>query len=84
LQARRRRLKWPRSHGLTVSEIEQWKSDFITQGTESLRSHPRDLAAQQEAREQQLLAKIGDLTLSVDILKKAHRILGRDLPDGIS
>ncbi len=73
-----------RNHGLTVSEIEQWKSDFITQGTESLRSHPRDLAAQQEAREQQLLAKIGDLTLSVDILKKAHRILGKDLPDGIS
>jgi hypothetical protein len=48
-----------------------------------LRSHPRDLAAQ-EAREQQLLAKIGDLTLSVDILKKAHRILGKDLPEGIS
>ena len=73
-----------RSHGLTVSEVEQWKADFIAQGTESLRSHPRDQAAQQEAREQQLLAKIGDLTLSVDILKKAHRILGKDLPDGIS
>ena len=73
-----------RSHGLTLSEVEQWKTDFIAQGTESLRSHPRDQAAQCEAREQQLLAKVGDLALQVDILKKAHRILGKDLPDGIS
>jgi len=29
-----------------------------------------------------LLDKIGDLTISVDILKKAHRILGKNLPDG--
>lgn len=73
-----------RAHALTVGEIEQWKDDFLTQGTEALRSHPRDLAAQFEAREQQLLAKVGELTLAVDILKKAHRILGKDLPDGIS
>jgi transposase-like protein len=73
-----------RAHGLTVGEIEQWRDDFLSQGTEALRSHPRDLAAQFEAREQQLLAKVGELTLAVDILKKAHRILGKDLPDGIS
>lgn len=73
-----------RNHGLTVAEVEGWREEFIAQGTEALRSHPRDRAAQQEAREQQLLAKVGELTLHVDILKKAHRILGKDLPEGIS
>jgi len=38
-----------RQHGLTVAEIEQWKEDFLTQGTEALRSHPRDREAQWEA-----------------------------------
>ena len=73
-----------RAHGLTVAEVERWRDDFISQGSEALRSHPRDLATQFEAREQQLLAKVGELTLAVDILKKAHRILGKDLPEGIS
>lgn len=27
-----------RAHGLTVGEIEQWKNDFLTQGTEALGS----------------------------------------------
>ncbi len=72
-----------RQHALTLAEIEQWKDDFITQGTEALRSHPRDLAQQFEAREKTLLAKVGELTLHVDILKKAHRYQGKDLPEGI-
>lgn len=73
-----------RAQGLTVSEVEQWKQDFVQQGTESLRSHPRDREAQFEAEKKELLAKIGELSLSVDILKKAHHILGKDLPEGIS
>lgn len=73
-----------RQHALTLAEIEQWKDDFITQGTEALRSHPRDLAQQFEAREKTLLAKVGELTLHVDILKKVHRYQGKDLPEGIS
>jgi transposase-like protein len=73
-----------RQHGLTVQEIESWREDFITQGTEAMRSHPRDLQAQWEAKEKDLLAKVGELTLAVDILKKTHRILGKDLPEGFS
>jgi transposase-like protein len=73
-----------RQHGLTVAELEQWKDDFLTQGTEALRSHPRDREAQWEAEKQRLQAKVGELALEVDVLKKAHRILGKDLPDGIS
>lgn len=73
-----------RRHDLTVGEIERWRDDFITQGTEGLRSHPRDLAEQHEAERQKLLAKVGELTLHVDVLKKVHRLQGRDLPEGIS
>lgn len=73
-----------RQHGLTVAELEQWKDDFLSQGTEALRSHPRDREAQWEAEKTRLHAKIGELALEVDVLKKAHRILGKDLPDGIS
>jgi transposase-like protein len=72
-----------RQHALTLAEVEQWRDDFITQGTEALRSHPRDLAQQFEAREKTLLAKVGELILHVDILKKAHRHQGKDLPEGI-
>ena len=56
----------------------------LSQGTEALRSHPRDREAQWEAEKQRLHAKIGELALEVDVLKKVHRILGKDLPDGIS
>ena len=73
-----------RQHGLTVQELEQWRDDFIAQGTEALRSHPRDRQAQWEAREKQLLAKVGELTLDVEILTKTHRILGKELPEGYS
>jgi transposase-like protein len=73
-----------RQHGLTVAELEQWKDDFLSQGTEALRSHPRDREAQWEAEKQRLQAKVGELALEVDVLKKAHRILGKDLPEGIS
>ena len=73
-----------RQHGLTVQELESWKDDFITQGTEALRSHPRDIQAQWDVKEKDLLAKVGELTLAVDILKKTHRILGKDLPEGFS
>lgn len=73
-----------RQQGLTVQEVEQWRDDFITQGTEALRSHPRDRQAQWDAREKQLLAKVGELTLDVEILKKTHRILGKELPEGYS
>jgi len=52
-----------RTHDLTIGEIEQWKSDFIDMGTEALRSHPRDAEAKHKAKEKDLLAKIGDLTM---------------------
>lgn len=73
-----------RAQALTVAEVESWVRDFLDGGTEQLRSHPRDLQAQHEAQTRQLYAKIGEQSLEIDVLKKAHRILGKDLPEGIS
>jgi hypothetical protein len=38
-----------RSHDLTVAEVEQWLEDFVSMGTEDLRSHPRDAEARHKA-----------------------------------
>ncbi len=73
-----------RWHALTLAEVEQWKDDFITRGTEALRSHPRDLARQFEAREETLLAKVGELTLHVDILKNLIAIKARPCRKGFA
>ncbi len=47
-----------RSHDLTVAEVEQWLEDFVSMGTEALRSHPRDAEARHKAEKKELLAKI--------------------------
>ncbi len=73
-----------RTHDLTVGEIEQWKTDFLDGGTEQMRSHPRDAEAKFKAREKDLLAKIGDLTMQAEVLKMAREYLGKPLPDEIS
>ncbi len=70
-----------RTHDLTVGEVEQWVDDFVSMGTEALRSHPRDAEALHKAREKDLLAKIGDLTMQSEAYKIAHDILGKPLPD---
>lgn len=72
-----------RKHGnVTVGEIEGWVDRFLKGGEEHLRAHPRDLAAQFEAEKDKLHAKIGELTLINDALKKKNRILGIDDVDG--
>jgi len=43
-----------------------------------------NLEAQWDAERGQLHAKIGEQALHIDVLKKAHRIVGKDLPEGIS
>lgn len=73
-----------RSHDLTVREIEQWMDDFISSGTEALRSHPRDIEAKAKAREKDLLAKIGDLTMQMEVYKIVCEIQGKPLPDANS
>lgn len=70
-----------RSHDLTVAEVEQWMEDFVSMGTEALRSHPRDAEALHKAREKDLLAKIGDLTMEAEVYKVVCELQGKPLPD---
>lgn len=73
-----------RSHGLTVGEVEQWLEDFVSMGTEALRSHPRDAEARHKAEKKELLAKIGELTMEKEVWMIARDILGKPLPDASS
>jgi len=73
-----------RKHGLTVSEVEGWVDSFLQAGREQMRSRPRSKQEIWESEKKELYAKIGELKLEKDILKKVHRILGKDLPEGIS
>jgi|GEM_PF-2402204 hypothetical protein len=62
-----------RLHGLTVADVESWIERFMEGGREGLRAVPRDLEAKFEAERKDLLAKVGELTLQVDVLKKTSR-----------
>jgi len=73
-----------RRHGLTVAEVDGWREAGMRGMEDRLRSNPRDQEAAWEAEKKELYAKIGELTLEKEILKKTHRVLGKDLPDGIS
>ncbi len=73
-----------RTHDLTVAEVEQWMDDFVSMGTEALRSHPRDAEARHKAKEKELLAKIGELTMEKEVWKIAREHLGKPLPDANS
>ena len=59
-----------RQHDLTVAEVEAWVEKFLEAGREGLRAVPRDQDARFEAEKKDLLAKVGELTLQVDALKK--------------
>ena len=72
-----------RKHDLTVADVEGWVQRYLSAGEEAMRANPRDLEAQWDAERGQLHAKI-EQALHIDVLKEAHRIVGKDLPEGIS
>jgi transposase-like protein len=63
-----------RRHDLTVGEVESWVQTFLESGKEGLRAVPRDLEARFDAERRDLLAKVGELTLQVDALKKRRTL----------
>src|SRR5215213_568533 len=73
-----------RSHDLTLAEVEQWMDDFVAMGTEALRAHPRDLELRHKAEKKELLAKIDDLTMQMEVLQIAREYLGKSQPDANS
>lgn len=62
-----------RQFNLTVAEVDGWVERFTEGGRENLRAVPRDVEARHEAERKDLLAKVGELTLQVDALKKTTR-----------
>ena len=65
-------------------EVEQCVDDLVFMRTEDLRAHPRDAEARHKSREKDLLAKIGDLTMQVEVLQIARDYLGKSQPDANS
>ena len=60
-------------HGLTASEVEDWKLRFLTAAHNALRSRPRDEDALKDDQIRRLKQKVGELVLEVDQLREACR-----------
>ena len=67
-----------RSYDLTIAEIEEWVSDAMAGMENQLRSKPKDIAQQYESEIKDLRAKVGELVLQNDVLKKLSRLPGSE------
>ncbi len=70
-----------RKHGLTVAEVERWVDAGLQAMESGLRSNPKEAAAEWESEKKDLFAKIGQLSLEVEVLKKVQGIGRRDSED---
>ncbi len=61
-----------RKYGLTQSDLEEWTTRFLEGGENALRSRPREEKELYEARIKDLQAKVGELVLERDIVKKSQ------------
>jgi transposase-like protein len=62
-----------RKHGLTVSEVEEWRDKFLLGAENALRSRPKDEEALQKEYITKLERKVGQQALELDVLKEAYR-----------
>ena len=60
-----------RKYGIKQSELEEWTARFLEAGENGLRSNPRDEQAEYEVKIKELQAKVGELVLERDVLKKS-------------
>jgi len=67
-----------RKYGLTVAEVERWVDAALHAMESGLRSNPKEAAEEWEAEKKDLFAKIGQLSLEVDLLKKVQGLGRRD------
>ena len=67
-----------RRQDVTVGEVEKWLETFTAAGEEALRANPRDALERFEAEKKELCAKIGELTLELDVEKKRTAAVLRD------
>jgi transposase-like protein len=62
-----------RKHGLTVSEVEDWRDRFLAGAENALRSRPRGDEALKDEEIKRLKQKVGELVLDNDILQEAAK-----------
>jgi len=65
-----------RTYDLTPAEIEEWLEEGLRGMENNLRSRPKDVAEQYESQIKDLQAKVGELVLEVDVLKKSQASVG--------
>jgi transposase-like protein len=70
-----------RKYGLTVAEVERWVDAGLHALESGLRSNPKEAAEEWESEKKDLFAKIGQLSLEVDVLKKVQGLGRRDSED---
>lgn len=70
-----------RMHGLTVADVEGWLGRFMHGAEEFLKAIPKEVEERHASEKKELLAKIGDLSMQVDVLKKANGLPSKDSPD---
>ena len=56
-----------RRHGLTVTELEEWRERFLAGAENALRSRPADDDGQKDREIKRLKQKVGELVMDVDI-----------------
>lgn len=65
-----------RETGLPASVLSEWRDTFVETGRAGLKSRTKDPATEAAAeREKRLLAKIGELSMEVEVLKTAKEVL---------
>ena len=62
-----------RKHGLTVSEIEDWRERFLLAAENALRSRPKDDEALKDEQIKKMQRKIGEMVLDMDIMREAMK-----------
>jgi transposase len=61
-----------RKYGIKQSELDEWTARFLEAGENGLKTNPRDEYSDYELRIKELQAKVGELVLERDILKKSQ------------
>ena len=67
-----------RQHDLTPSDVERWIDEAQRGMENALRARPRDIREQYEGKVKDLQAKVGELVLERDALKKLSALLDSD------
>ena len=57
-------------HQLHQNQISKWKTDFLVQALEYMKHHSKSSKPEDDIEKEQLYAKIGQLQVELDFLKK--------------